>query len=69
MGLFLEQFPSTNKSDGAAVSGAPTQNSITLDDDFEWDYDPAAYGSNPATWPFVVCNVLPISGRPQGVTQ
>ena len=42
---------------------------VELDDDLAWDYDPATYSSSPSTWPFIVGNVLPISGRPQqGVT-
>ena len=39
---------------------------ITLDNDLDWDYDPLTYSSSVSTWPFVVGDVLPISGRPQG---
>ena len=40
---------------------------VTLHEDLEWDYDPANYGDDPATWPFVSSiDVMPISGRPAG---
>ena len=40
---------------------------VALHEDLAWDYDPAAYGSNPSTWPFVSSyDVLPMSGRPAG---
>ena len=40
----------------------------------EWNYNPATYGANPNTWPFVAANlspaygegIVPLSGRPQG---
>ena len=54
------------------VSGNPgislIQIDITLGAGLEWDYDPALYGSNQSTWPFISSSdVLPLSAtRPQG---
>ena len=54
------------------VSGNPgislIQIDITLGAGLEWDYDPALYGSNQSTWPFISSSdVLPLSTtRPQG---
>jgi hypothetical protein len=60
-------------SDNPGIS-AISKLEVTFDGSMlEWDYDPAAYGPNPNTWPFVAGNlppadgegIVPLSGRPQ----